>query len=74
VRRWGRAFGEVAVTYLVVPSDSGSRLISKTLFSNPGSRAEAWLRWRLAPSLDLLMARKQLLTLKQLAEASPRVP
>jgi len=64
----GRVFGEVAVTYAVEPGPAGgSRLLAKLLVRYPpGLRGRAMsvaLPWG-----DLLMMRKQLLTLKGLAE------
>jgi hypothetical protein len=61
-------FGEIAVSYLILPlTDQYCRLIVKLLVRYP--RKEAWsaMRWFL-PWGDLLMMRKQLLTLKYLAE------
>lgn len=62
-------FGDVAVTYEVVPRDGGrSRLVVKVL-----SRHRRWSPMRaLLPLGDLVMMRKQLLTLKALAEQSGR--
>jgi hypothetical protein len=61
-------FGRVAGTYLVVPTNHDqSRLVVKLLFAAPrgplGSVIRAFL-----PAGDLVMMRKQLLTLKGLAE------
>lgn len=61
-------FGRVAGTYLVMPTDSDrSRLVVKLMFTAPrglfGSLIRAFL-----PTGDLVMMRKQLLTLKALAE------
>ena len=59
-------FGNLAVTYRVVPmSEQSCRLIVKIVVSDGFGR----LPDRLAPSLDLFMMRKQLRTLKTLAEA-----
>ena len=65
------AFGRIAVTYAVVPRDErASRLVVKVLVQPPARGAVARL-WRAAgPWLDLVMMRKQLLTLKALAEVS----
>lgn len=58
-------FGNLAVTYRVVPSSERScRVIVKVALTGGFGR----LPDRLAPSLDLFMMRKQLLTLKMLAE------
>ena len=69
-----RAFGEVAGSYVVVPlSDRSSRLVVKLLARYPRSLYGAFLRAFL-PWGDLVMMRKQLLTLKRLAEASALPP
>ena len=52
----------VAVTYLVQPEGAGSRLHVRVLFATP------WLAGRVLALGDLVMMRKQLLTLKSLAE------
>jgi hypothetical protein len=65
-------FGDAAVTYRVTPRAGGSRLVVKVL-----SRHRRWSPMRaILPLGDLVMMRKQLLTLKALAErdASPARP
>jgi hypothetical protein len=52
----------VAVTYAVRPEGAGSRLHVRVLFGQP------WLVARVLALADLAMMRKQLLTLKSLAE------
>ena len=52
----------VAVTYAVRPDQGGTRLHVRVLFEAP------WFVGRLAAAGDLVMMRKQLLTLKSLAE------
>jgi len=52
----------VAVTYAVRPEGAGARLHVRVLFGGPGPVA------RLLALGDLVMMRKQLLTLKSLAE------
>jgi hypothetical protein len=69
---WAAAFGEAAITYRVVPSaPERSRVVVKLAFRYP-----SWGRWRFARRLfalgDLIMMRKQLLTLKDLAEGMAR--
>jgi hypothetical protein len=65
-------FGRVAVTYLVAPRDTeGSRLVVKLAFSLP-RRPLGWVLQRFLPAGDLVMMRKQLLTLKALAERDAR--
>ena len=61
-------FGRVAGTYLVVPTDTTrSRLVVKLVYIAP-SGPYGWLLRRLLPAGDLIMMRKQLLTLKALIE------
>ena len=61
-------FGRVAGTYKIVPIGMNrSRLVVKLIFSSlPGIRG--WITSRILPAGDLIMMRKQLLTLKALAE------
>ena len=61
-------FGRVAGTYLLTPtSDDQSRLVVKLVFTAPPGALGSVLR-ALLPAGDLVMMRKQLLTLKALAE------
>jgi hypothetical protein len=61
-------FGRVAITYLVVSAGHDrSRLVVKVAFAAPRDLYGAVLR-RFLPAGDLIMMRKQLLTLKHLAE------
>lgn len=62
-----RMFGALALTYEVVGSAGGSRLIAKLLIRRPSGPFR--LLAPLLPAADLVMMRKQLRTLKQLAEA-----
>jgi len=63
--RW---FGLVALTYRVIArSGSGSRLVVRLLVHEPSSPWEH-VRFHLLTWGDLIMMRKQLITLKQLAE------
>ena len=63
--RW---FGDIAVTYSVTPSAAArSRLVVKLLIRHAKRWPGTWIRPFL-PAGDLLMMRKQLLTLKRLAE------
>ena len=65
-RRGRAAFGDFACTYLVAPRASDrSRIVVKLLVRYPALR---WLAEPFFPLADLVMMRKQLLTLKQLAE------
>jgi hypothetical protein len=73
LRGAGRLFGPLAVTYLVLPrEDGGSRLVVKLREVVRARGLAARLRWRLLAAGDLVMMRKQLLTLKALAEATAR--
>jgi hypothetical protein len=64
-------FGRVAVTYRVTAADADrsdrSRLVVKLLFRAPPGPLNPVMRW-LLPAGGLVMMRKQLLTLKALAE------
>jgi hypothetical protein len=61
-----RMFGEIAVTYQVVPATGGSRLIVKMIIRRPSGPFR--LVAPLLPAADLVMMRKQMRTLKRLAE------
>ena len=66
-------FGRVALTYLVTATEPGrSRLVVKLAFAAPRSLYGSVMR-RILPGGDLLMMRKQLLTLKALAERDARL-
>jgi len=66
------AFGALAASYVVVPvSPTACRLIVKLVVRYPAGPL-GWLARRLLPWGDLVMMRKQLLTLKSLAEATAR--
>jgi hypothetical protein len=69
-----RLFGDVAVTYLTVPTGQGAcRLVAKIAVRHPPGIASR-LAARLLPAGDLVMMRRQLLNLKARAEAtSPTV-
>ncbi|MEJ7601968.1 MAG: SRPBCC family protein [Kofleriaceae bacterium] len=60
-------FGKIAVTYRVTPSGTGSRIVVKMRVRRP--RGAMRLVASVLPAGDLFMMRKQLRTLKQLAEA-----
>jgi hypothetical protein len=57
-----------AVTYAVIADGAATRLVARVLFDPPGGRLSAALTGRALALGDLLMMRKQLLTLKALAE------
>lgn len=71
-RRAVRVFGEIAVSYVVRDMRPGScRLVVKMMVRNPGGSRQGVPR-RLLAWGDLLMMRRQLLTLKNLAEVQAR--
>lgn len=57
-----------AVTYAVLGSDRSARLLARVLFDPPGGRVGGGLTGRALALGDLVMMRKQLLTLRALAE------
>ena len=64
-------FGDLALTYLIVPEDAGRcRLLVKLVVRYPPGLKGALMRWGL-PWGDLVMMRRQLLNLRALAERSP---
>ena len=64
-------FGDLALTYLIVPEDAGRcRLLVKIVARYPPGFKGALMRWGL-PWGDLVMMRRQLLNLRKLAERSP---
>jgi hypothetical protein len=63
-----RLFGDLVVTYRVTPAAQGARLVVKMVVRRP--RGPLRLLSGLLPAGDLVMMRKQLLTLKRLAEAT----
>jgi len=69
-----RIFGDVAGTYEIVPLGDGScRLLAKLRVGYPGGPL-GWLMRIVLPPGDLVMMRRQLLTLKRLAEAPGVTP
>jgi len=61
-----RLFGPVAMTYAAEPDGAGSRIVCRLVVPQGG--AVGWARSRALAWGDLVMMRKQLLTLKELAE------
>lgn len=66
LERGKRLFGELAITYQVRPAGAGSRLVAKLVVRRP--RGAGRLFSPLLPAGDLVMMKKQLRTLKALAE------
>jgi hypothetical protein len=63
-------FGDLAVTYLILPEDAARcRLLVKLVVRYPPGFKGALMRWGL-PWGDLVMMRRQLLNLRKLAERS----
>jgi hypothetical protein len=63
-------FGRIALSYVVLPKSNVScRLVAKLRVRYPRKIPWTWMRWFL-PWGDLLMMRKQFLTLKHLAESN----
>jgi len=61
-------FGRVVITYKVVPVEADrSRLVAKLILATPPG-PYGWVMRHVLPAGDLVMMRKQLLTLKALAE------
>jgi len=58
----------VAVTYAVLSNETSSRLVARVIFATPGGRLGRALIGHALAFGDLVMMRKQLLTLKALAE------
>ena len=63
----GAVFGTVAVTYALEPAPGGSRLVVKLRVKDPPTPL-GWITGALLPVGDLVMMRKQLHTLRDLAE------
>lgn len=69
--RGARLFGEIRVTYWARPeSEGGTRLLVKLRVRHPVG-VLGWLLHALLPVGDLVMMRRQLLNLRDLAEATP---
>ena len=71
VPKAARLFGDVAVTYAVEPvTDTSCRMVCRFTVGQRGFLE--WLRTHALAWGDLVMMRKQLLTLKELAERDAR--
>jgi hypothetical protein len=69
-RRAKSVFGDIVVSYLIVPQgDASCRLLVKLVVHSPTTLRGRLLR-SLLPWGDLIMMRKQLINLKRLAEQS----
>jgi hypothetical protein len=69
LRRARRSFGDISCTYMVLPRGEGrSRLLVRMRVRHPGGRVRRALQSIALPWGDLVMMRRQLLNLKQLAE------
>jgi len=69
IARLHRLFGRAAVTYTIVPVDEDRcRLVVKLVLDGRPPRTNRSLRRELLPFGDLVMMRRQLLTLRGLAE------
>jgi hypothetical protein len=72
--RASRIFGQYAVTYMILPvAAQHSRLVVKLLVALPRCAPPSFAIRRLGPFGDLIMMRKQLLTLKRLAEREAQI-
>lgn len=72
-RRSRATFGEIACSYLIQPqSPQSCRLVVKLLLRYPPKTPATLLLRRVLPWGDLIMMRKQLLTLKRMAERQAR--
>jgi hypothetical protein len=67
IRHFAGAFGRMAITYRVTEKHGGSRLVAKRRLRPPRGPHGPLIRLNL-PVLDLIMTRKQLRTIKKLAE------
>ena len=68
IRELRRLFGDVAVTYALRPEASGTRLLMRLVWRPPGPGPLPRLAALVLGPGDLVMARRQLLNLKGLAE------
>jgi hypothetical protein len=66
-------FGDVAASYLLLDEPSGCRIVFKAAIRLPGGRARQSLMRTVLPSTDLVLMRRQLRTIRDLAESSPAV-
>ena len=74
LHRTSALLGDVVCTYLVVPCSRGrSRLVVKILWRYPSGRLSRAVARLLLPWGDLVMMRKQLLTLQGLAERDSHI-
>jgi hypothetical protein len=71
-RRFPWMFGRRVVTYAVEPRDGGSRIVAKVRHVPPKGPYGRFVIGPGLPRIDLIMMRKQLRTLKKLAERDAR--
>ncbi len=71
VRRKGVLFGGIAMSYMIIPGQASCRLLAKLCLARRSGVRAALVRL-LLPWGDLLMMRKQLRTLRDLAERDER--
>ncbi len=70
--RASSTLGDVVISYVIVPSSSTScRLLAKLIVTYP-TGPKGWFMRAFLPWGDLIMMRRQLLNLKQLAERTMR--
>jgi hypothetical protein len=70
--KWKALFGDVACTYVLVPSDAdGTRIVVRVVAQMRRGKLAAFRR-KTFPWGELLMLRRQLLNLKELAEKQAR--
>jgi hypothetical protein len=67
-------FGRVVVSYAILPGDGGSHLLMRIRWSPPRLPVPRAVAARVMAVGDLVMARRQLLNLKRLAERDARGP
>jgi hypothetical protein len=72
--RGHRAFGDLAISYVVLPGGPGATRLVVKLVTVPARGVTGAVMRRLLPAGDLVMMRRQLLNLKALAEATATQP
>jgi hypothetical protein len=72
--RGHRAFGDLAISYVVLPGGPGATRLVVKLVTVPARGVTGAVMRRLLPAGDLVIMRRQLLNLKALAEATATQP